>query len=112
EDMAPGALFVFDYPDRDLGHAIFRVIERTISDPAVPEFTIRFERDVAYLFPDLGVGTGSGGGGAIQDHLEDRDPQPALVPQASSLRLIELPPALCIDGKIAIAPLVSRPNST
>jgi len=113
DNLAPGKQFVFDYPDRDLGHLIFRVVTRTISDPAVPEFEINFEQDVAYLFPSLGSDpTIQVGGGQEVVPPVDAVVEDVQVPQAAFGRLIELPAALCSGPQIEIAALVARPNST
>jgi hypothetical protein len=103
EDLEPGASFVFDYPSRDLGHAIFRVLKRSIQNPASPEFEIEFEQDFAYLFPL------SGSGRALSD-VAERAVIDIDVQAARGIRMIELPSGFCSDGKIAIAALIARPE--
>jgi hypothetical protein len=48
-DLLPGALFKLNLSNRTLPYAIFRVTERTIPNPARPEFEISFRVDRSYL---------------------------------------------------------------
>lgn len=48
-DLTPGALFKLNLSTRSLPNTIFRVTERTLPNPARPEFAISFKADRSYL---------------------------------------------------------------
>ncbi len=100
--LAPGALFRLNYGPRNLAGLVCRVTERAVPEPARPEFEISFKVDRSYLFPAPPAGQEEGGGG------EPPAPPPPLLFAAA--RIVELPPALCPDGKLSLTVLAARPS--
>ncbi|GEM_PF-630216 len=104
-DLTPGAQFTLNFSGRNLANTVFRVTARTVSDPASPDFEIDFDLDRSYLFitpPGGPAGRGSdpnppgdGGGRALDNVI-------------LSIPIVELPLALCPDGKLSLAVLPSR----
>jgi hypothetical protein len=97
--LTRGALFTFS-DDRLANGGLFRVLGRSITDSAKPEFTIEFEADRSYLFvgnvPAEPAEPNLVGAPALDD-----------IPGNSRFAVLELPPALC-SGRPALALLPAR----
>ncbi len=104
DDLQPGALFKFDYPQRTVAAMIFRVTERRQSNPAKPQFDISFIADFSYLYPAVGGIT------ALPD-AGNREEAPAPA-DFQFVRIVELPLALCPSGKLSLAVLAARSQTT
>ena len=110
-DLVPGAAFTFpDYTDRAVGGLIFRVLTRTADDSSKPEFSITFIADRSYLYPAPAKGGDDGDADpdSIGQPLVGSDP----VPVSGILRVVELPLALCPEGKLSLAVLMARTDQT
>ncbi|MDB6024151.1 MAG: hypothetical protein JWM68_374 [Verrucomicrobiales bacterium] len=107
EDMVPGALFKFDYPSRNVGGIVWRVKDRSQPDPSEPEFQINFLADTSYLYPAPGNGSFSREIGEEDEESEEIKPLPI-----STFRVIELPLALCPEGKLSLAILAARAETS
>ena len=108
EDLAPGNLFRLYLPDDGLGDTICRVLERTDPGPAMMSFDISFQCDRSYL--------GSWSGGSPRSKKELRGgiyPQLSpVLPDLEQVRLVELPLALCLDGKPALTVLARKDTAS
>jgi hypothetical protein len=103
-DLAVGTQFLINDTSRNLGNLIFRIVERTMADPAVPEFDIAFELDLSYLYPTVDEAQALVGA-ASADVSSPASNSPAAL---DAVRLVELPRALCPRGRISVAILAAR----
>lgn len=106
DDLSPGALFRLQVTGRDFSGLIFRVDERSLSEPDEPSFEVSFHADWHHLYPPP-----VRAGGADNDLVPSPTAVPAPSPVCPHVTVLELPPALCPDGDPSVAVLCDRPSS-
>lgn len=98
EDLIPGALFKLNYASRNLANHVMRVTDRFLPDPAKPEFEITVAVDRSYIYTTPP---------AIPEPSEPDEPEIEIT-QPLYKRIVELPLALCLEGKLSLAVLIAR----
>jgi hypothetical protein len=112
ETLAPGTGFTFEYSgdanDLNRNNGIYRVISRTLDDPAKPAFAIEVAVDRSYIY------TLAAGGLVVVGLTPSGDDVPDLVDFApfANFAILELPQPLCPDAKPAVACFAARDNQS
>jgi hypothetical protein len=101
-DLPIGAQFMFNLSERNTGSLIWRVTERAMQDPAVPQFDITFELDLSYLYPTVDEAQ------ALIPPTSELSPESTPGPTLTDVRVFELPLALCPEGKLSLSILAAR----
>lgn len=110
--LTPGSAFQLQYDLRPALNALYRVVSRTITDPAKPVFEIEVTVDRSYLY----TAASSSGGVVAQGNSHqiggggNNPPVPPLapIPNEPPSTIVELPAALCPNSKPAISLIACR----
>jgi len=103
--LTPGNGFTFTYAHRADQSGIYRVMSRSIEDPAKPVFVVEVSVDRSYLYTTM-----AGEYISSEEPPPEDSPIPDLVEFVpfGNFQIVELPAALCPDSQPAIAALVAR----
>lgn len=106
-DVGIGGVFYFDDYDDRLTGLRFRVTSRNIGDPSDPKIRLDFTRDYSAVFP-TSIATPSDAPRAISKTSLKSTSTP-VADEPVSVKVMELPLALCEGGKLCLTALIARP---